>query len=186
VTTLSIFAIPGLAGLLAIPAARRAVITKEQLEQVASGVAALKADPQAQVADPISGGQVQRASHAPLEVLRDHFTPSEWARYAQGGSAAGMCRLRRRLGTRLSLWALLFVGFVVADVVAARLAPRAISETLLQITGTLLTAFVVGVPLDVLRFRAAGGGVEGKVAPMITKMAPSSSTSGTHVADHDL
>ena len=25
-----------------------------------------------------------------------------------------------------------------------------------------------------------------QVAPMITKMAPSSSTSGTHVADHDL
>lgn len=115
------------------------------------------------MADPICGGLVQRASHAPLAVLADHFTAAEWARYAQGGSAAGMRRLRRYLGGRLSLLALLFGGFVVADVVAARLASRAVSETLLQVSGTLLTAFIVAVPLDVLRFRAAGGGVEGKV-----------------------
>jgi len=47
VTAIFMFFLPGLAGLLAIPAARRAVITHEQLDAIVSGVAALKADPQA-------------------------------------------------------------------------------------------------------------------------------------------
>ena len=47
VTAIFMFLLPGLAGLLAIPAARRAVITHEQLDAIVSGVAALKADPQA-------------------------------------------------------------------------------------------------------------------------------------------
>ena len=51
--------------------------------------------------DPIVGGKVQRASNDPLAVLTDHFTAAEWARYAQGGAAAGMRRLRRYLGGRL-------------------------------------------------------------------------------------
>tara|TARA_B100000795_G_scaffold242938_1_gene206498 strand:+ start:786 stop:950 length:165 start_codon:yes stop_codon:yes gene_type:complete len=36
----------------------------------------------------------------------------------------------------------------------------------LQVTGILLALFVVGVPLDALRFRAAGGGVEGMASSM--------------------
>ena len=72
VTAIFMFAIPGLAGLLAIPAARRAIITKEQLEVVASGIAALKADPRAEVPDPIVGGTVQRTSNEPMAVLADH------------------------------------------------------------------------------------------------------------------
>ena len=33
-------------------------------------------------------------------MLTDHFTATEWARYAQGGAAVGMRRLRRYLGGR--------------------------------------------------------------------------------------
>ena len=50
--------------------------------------------------DPIVGGTVRRASNAPMAVLADHFTAAEWARYAQGGAAVGMRRLRRYLGGR--------------------------------------------------------------------------------------
>jgi len=123
------------------------------------------------VPDPIVGGTVQRASNTPMAVLADHFTAAEWARYAQDGAAAGMLRLRRHLGGRLVVWALLFCSFVAADVAVAVLASRAASETLLQITGILLVLFVVGVPLDALRFQAAGGGVEG----MATSMEPATS-----------
>ena len=35
-----------------------------------------------------------------------------------------------------------------------------------QVTGILLALFVVGVPLDALRFQAAGGGVEGMTSSM--------------------
>ena len=44
-----------------------------------------------------------------------------------------------------------------------------------QVTGILLVLFVVGVPLDVLRFRAAGGGVEGIAASMSVKPLRSTS-----------
>jgi len=44
-----------------------------------------------------------------------------------------------------------------------------------QVFGILLVLFVVGVPLDVLRFRAAGGGVEAIAASMAAK--PPRSTS---------
>ena len=132
VTAIFMFFIPGLAGLLAIPAARRAVITKEQLEVIASGIATLKVDPQAEVPDPIVGGMVQRISNAPMAVLADHFTAAEWKRYAQGGAAAGMHKLRRYLGGRLVVWTLFFYGFVIADVVVAVFASRTASETLLQ------------------------------------------------------
>lgn len=101
VTTFAMFTIPGIAGLLAIPAARRAVITRTQLDTILSGVATLGANPQAEVPDPIVGGLVQRSSNSPFAVLTDHFTTAEWARYAQGGAAAGMRRLRRYLGGRL-------------------------------------------------------------------------------------
>jgi len=167
VTSIFMFAIPGLAGLLAIPAARRAIITKEQLVVITSGIATLKADPQAEVPDPIVGGVVQRLSNAPEAVLADHFTAAEWKRYAQGKPyAQGMRRLRCYLGGRLVLWVLCFFGFVVADIVVAVFASRTASETLLQVTGILLALFVVGVPLDVLRFLAAGGGVEGMASSM--------------------
>ena len=133
VTSIFMFAIPGLAGLLAIPAARRAIITKEQLVVITSGIATLKADPQAEVPDPIVGGVVQRLSNAPEAVLADHFTAAEWKRYAQGKPyAQGMRRLRCYLGGRLVLWVLCFFGFVVADIVVAVFASRTASETLLQ------------------------------------------------------
>ena len=121
--------------------------------------------------DPIVGGKVQRCSNDPLAVLTDHFTAAEWARYAQGGAAAGMRRLRRYLGGRLLLWMLLFCGLLAADVLVAR--ERGVfseaSETLLQISGSLLTVFVLGVPLDLLRFKAAcqaaGSGVVASEVP---------------------
>ena len=65
-------------------------------------------------------------------MLADHFTASEWQRYAQDGAAAGMRRLRRYLGGRLVAWALFFCGLVIADVVVAVFASRTASETLLQ------------------------------------------------------
>lgn len=150
VTAIFMFFIPGLAGLLAIPAARRAIISNEQLDAIVSGVAALKANPQAEVPDPIMGGTVRRASNAPMAVLTDHFTTAEWARYAQDGAAAGMRRLRRYLGGRLAVWAVLFCGFVAADVAAAVLASRAASEALLQ------ARVHVSVVTDVLASRASG------------------------------
>ena len=104
-------------------------------------------------------------------MLADHFTATEWARYAQGGAVVGMRRLRRYLGGRyirgvvepylpaprysratcatsnsttpygrLLAWALLFCGLLIADVVVGlkRGVFSATSETLLQISGTLL------------------------------------------------
>lgn len=171
VTTFAMFTIPGIAGLLAIPASYRAVITRTQFDTILSGVAALGANPQAEVPDPLVGGMVQRSSNTPLAVLTDHFTTAEWARYAQGGAAAGMRRLRRYLGGRLLMWMLLFCGLLTADVFLAR--ERGVfsvaSETLLQISGSLLTVFVLGVPLDLLRFKAAcqaaGSGVVASEVP---------------------
>jgi hypothetical protein len=264
VTAIFMFLLPGLAGLLAIPAARRAVITHEQLDAIVSGVAALKADPHAEVPDPIVGGKVQRSSNAPLAVLTDHFTTAEWARYAQGpnpnpssspaptltltlipnpnpnpnptrspmpipipnpnphqvragrrrrghaqaahlprrpagrvAAALLWLRRRRRRGRRARLARGQRVAAAGAraptrpalDLHAKRPwqpspspgpgnphpHPTPTPAPPRQVTGILLVLFVVGVPLDVLRFRAAGGGVEGIAASMSVKPLRSAS-----------
>ena len=95
-------------------------------------------------------------------LLADHFTSYEWSRLAQSGAAAGLTRLRAHLRGRLAFWASGLVVLAVANAAVGAAASQSASETLLQISFILLAVFMVAVPLDALRLRAAiRGAAEG-------------------------
>ena len=81
---------------------------------------------------------------------------------------------------------LLFCGLLTADVLVAR--ERGVfseaSETLLQISGSLLTVFVLGVPLDLLRFKAACQGAGSGVVASEVPTAGSEETVRTRTPSH--
>ena len=175
VTSIFFCAIPGASGLLAIPFVRRAVIEPAQLDAIRAGIAALKADPSASVDDPLRGGKVTRVDNSAATLLRDHFTPYEWATLAQSGAAAGLKQLRSYLSGRLAFWATCLLAFAVANAAVGATASQAASETLLQITFILLAVFMVAVPLDAFRLRAA---IQGAAAG--TGTATTSTAGGAH------
>jgi len=161
VTAIFFCLVPGLSGLAAIPAARRAVISKQQQAAIREGVAALRADPRAAVTDPITQQPLVRVSNAPDSLLEDHFTRFEWQTVARAGATAGMRKLASYLTTRLGVACALFGGLLVANIALAASGDKRASETLLQVSFILLAVLLVLVPLDLLRLRAVRAGAAG-------------------------
>ena len=148
VTALFTFGLPGVCGLLAIYPVRRAVITRAQHESIIEGIAQLKADPKAEVLDPLTGKPIVRPSSDEASVYAEQFTA--WERTM--AAADGVAKLVKYLGARLGAYGAILIILIAVNAAAA-------NETVLQMSLWVLAALLVLGPFDASRFRAAQGWV---------------------------
>ena len=142
---------------------------------VPQGIAALKADPNANIKDPLTGSRVTRPSNSEASIFAEQYSLWEWGLAKKG---AAIETLKLYLGARLGFYAAILAGLVGANAAVA-------SDALLQITFWVVAFLIVLVPLDALRFVATGRVPRGKYLEM-AGAHPDVSASSAYVTDDRL
>jgi len=135
-----IFALPAVCALVLLCATKRYSLSRKAHAKIIEATEALDAGQEA--TDPLTGAKIERKSHTPQALLREHFTPSELA--SEGN-------LQLRLMLRIILWAVLFVGIAIAMAVT----PGEAQEYVVTIGALICSALFVLLPWDLARLRSA-------------------------------
>jgi len=142
VTSLFMFGIPGIAGLLAIFPIRHAIIEKDKHQEIIAGIKTLREKPNAVVNDPITGKPVVRPVNSEASLFAEHFSEWEWGLAKRG---VALSQLKCYLGARLSGYVGLFIIFIIINNFVD-------SDALLQASFWVLAFLIVMVPYDLLRY----------------------------------